>query len=71
MPHSWQCQEKPASHGAFLQTVLDEFAEKYPDLQVMRPYPRYACPKCVAQGRPGWVTPGFTDAARLAAPQEN
>lgn len=66
MPRAWECSE---GHGSFLQDGLDALARDNPGLL---PAHRYACPVCCARGQSGWVhAASQTDAARLAAPQEN
>jgi hypothetical protein len=61
MANRWMCIDHPASHGSFPQAGLDYLAAMAPALQ---PKDRYACPKCIAIGNPGWMRP--TEVARLA-----
>lgn len=67
MSLAWTCVVAPEQHGSFLQTGLDNLTAIYGALQ---PFDRYACPVCLADGKPGYARPAsHTEAARLAAQQ--
>lgn len=63
MARAWTCLTMPETHGAFLQSGLDELVRVDPGLL---PKGRYGCPVCWSENMPGYVRPAsITEASRL------
>ncbi len=57
MPLAWSCEAFPA-HGSFLQSGIARLQDGITDFQRgIGKAQRFACPRCCAEGLPGWVRP--------------